>query len=365
MRNRLSGAAATMLAAATILSLAAGLVPAQAQTASYFSHHRAPAASAVSNGHRPSARWLRDGWLSARNEPLSSRIFTDRQVLQRQGVRLTQWGPDPATGKTKIYLTHYSRAAARVLYARYGSAIVVSRHSMARPVRASRGSDTPPYIGGDYLWIPAVRGICTGGPIVKNSSGQLRMLTAGHCTAAVGNFVYRSTASFSTTGPHMGNVVDRVRCDGCLDSAVVDHNSSGSSYAAQVWGLSNSTPDEPRYNENGTAFPNPANCPGGTPGCSADLVTQDSAITGEITGIPVIKVDQTVTFNDGISTRALSVASNGHVIVHEGDSGGPWIVHTGSTVAIAGTTVGLANSGTTAYYEEIRPILSKYNLTVP
>jgi hypothetical protein len=351
-----------MLAAGTILSLAAGAVPAQARTARYFSH----LAPAVSHGHLPSASWLRNGWLSPVNKQLSSRIFTDRQVLRRQGVRLTQWGPDPATGKTKVYLTHYSRAAARVLYARYGSAIVVSRHSMARPVRASRGSDTPPYIGGDYLWIPATRSICTGGPIVKNGSGQLRMLTAGHCTAAVGNFVYRSTAGFSTTGPHMGNVVDRVRCNGCLDSSVVDHNSSGSSYAAQVWGASNSTPDEPRYNENGTAFPNPANCPGGTPGCAADLVTQDSAITGEITGITVTKVDQTVTFNDGISTRALSVATkNGQVIDHEGDSGGPWIVHTGSTVAIAGTTVGQTTSGTTAYYEEIGPILSKYNLTVP
>jgi len=228
---------------------------------------------------------------------------------------------------------------------------------------------------------------------MKNSSGNLRMLTAGHCTTATGNFIYRSDAHGATNGPHMGNVVDRVLCDGCLDSAVVDHNSSGSSYAEQVWGLDFNTTNEPKYNEVGTAFPTPTNCTNGVPGCGGDLVTQDSAVTGEITGIPVVAVNQILPIaqDNGttIKTRALSVActafhfdsssgeyvcnsSGGKVIGNGGDSGGPWIVHgSGSNVNIAGTTVAggfcdiFGLNCTKEVYEQIGAIDSKFSLTVP
>jgi len=298
------------------------------------------------------------------------------------------WGPASVSGKLAIFLVHYSQRAANALYARYGKAILVSRISMPPLTALARGSDTPPYAGGDFLWLPSTGGYCSGGPIVKNSSGNLRMLTAGHCVAAVGNFVYRSDAGGQTDGPHMGNVIDRDRCSGCLDVAVVDHNSTGSSYEEKVWGLNYNTTNEPKYTEVGTAFPRPGNCSGGVPGCAGDLVTQDSAVTGEITQIPVVQVNVTTPV-EGISTRALSIAcknfhfdsstgtyvcnsSSSAVIGNGGDSGGPWIVHgSGSNVNIAGTTSGggfcdvFGNNCTEVAYEQISAILSKYSLTIP
>ena len=87
-----------------------------------------------------SSPWRRNGWLSARNKALSKRIFNDRRYLARHGIQLTQWGPDSRSGKTKIYLTHYTPAAARALYARYGCAVVVATTSEPRPRAASLGT---------------------------------------------------------------------------------------------------------------------------------------------------------------------------------------------------------------------------------
>lgn len=80
-----------------------------------------------------SSPWWRNGWLSAQNEALSARIADDEDYLAGHGIQLTQWGPDVRSGKTKIYLTHYTPAAARVLYARYGCAVVVATTSEPRP----------------------------------------------------------------------------------------------------------------------------------------------------------------------------------------------------------------------------------------
>ena len=80
-----------------------------------------------------SSPWWRNGWLSAQNEALSGRIADDQDYLAMHGIQLSQWGPDVRSGKTKIYLTHYTPAAARVLYARYGCAVVVATTSEPRP----------------------------------------------------------------------------------------------------------------------------------------------------------------------------------------------------------------------------------------
>jgi hypothetical protein len=79
-----------------------------------------------------SSPWWRNGWLSAQNKALSERIADDQSYLTQGGIQLTQWGPDPRSGKTKIYLTHYTPAAARGLYARYGCAVVVATTSEPR-----------------------------------------------------------------------------------------------------------------------------------------------------------------------------------------------------------------------------------------
>ena len=82
-----------------------------------------------------SSPWWRNGWLSAQNEALSGRIADDQAYLAGHGIQLTEWGPDVRSGKTKIYLTHYTPAAARVLYARYGCGVVVATTSEPLPSR--------------------------------------------------------------------------------------------------------------------------------------------------------------------------------------------------------------------------------------
>jgi hypothetical protein len=342
-------------------------------------------ASTTHHASRPAGVWQRNGWLSPRNERLSSRIFSDKAALQREGVYLTQWGPDSVTGKTEIYLTHYSRARAQILYKRYGNGIIVSTISTPRPHLQNRGSDTSPYAGGDNLWIPAVNGFCTSGPIAETSSGSFVMITAGHCTVAAGNFIYRSSPAKETNGPHIGNVTNRVNCDGCVDVSIVNHDSSGSTYRASVWGGAPGDSSAPQYSEDGTSFPQPGNCANNAPtGCAGDLVTADSAFTGEVRGITVFKVNQSVviiTDSGGtVTTRALSMAcstvvnpgsegfqceNSGPTIGQAGDSGGPWIVHEGSSnnVQIAGTTV--AGNGFIQYYEQIGDTLSTFNLSIP
>lgn len=77
-----------------------------------------------------------DGWISQQNKRLSLQLERDEQELQAQGVELTEWGPDPDTGKISIHLTHYTPEAEHVLLDRYGSdAIVVAHESMPLPHR--------------------------------------------------------------------------------------------------------------------------------------------------------------------------------------------------------------------------------------
>ncbi|HEX9517624.1 MAG TPA: hypothetical protein VF940_15785 [Streptosporangiaceae bacterium] len=74
-------------------------------------------------------KWRKNGWGSPRNLATSRRIESDESFLHSRHVYLSQWGPDSVTGKIEVYLVHYSARAARILYARYGCAINVSRRS--------------------------------------------------------------------------------------------------------------------------------------------------------------------------------------------------------------------------------------------
>jgi hypothetical protein len=63
---------------------------------------------------------------TAEAEAIADRLRADRPWLARRGIELTQWGRDHASGKVKVYLSHYDDAARQVLLDRYGTAIIVS-----------------------------------------------------------------------------------------------------------------------------------------------------------------------------------------------------------------------------------------------
>ena len=57
------------------------------------------------------------------------RLNADRDWLASQGVELSQWGPDPDSGKIRVYLAHFTEEARHLLAEQYGSAIVVGTES--------------------------------------------------------------------------------------------------------------------------------------------------------------------------------------------------------------------------------------------
>jgi hypothetical protein len=52
-------------------------------------------------------------------------LAADRAWLAEQGVQLSQWGPDRATAKVRVYLVHYGDEARQVLIDRYGDETIV------------------------------------------------------------------------------------------------------------------------------------------------------------------------------------------------------------------------------------------------
>ncbi len=60
---------------------------------------------------------------------IMERLRADHEWLAGQGIQLSQYGPDPGSGKVRVYLEHYSDDARQVLVHRYGQDIVVDTQS--------------------------------------------------------------------------------------------------------------------------------------------------------------------------------------------------------------------------------------------
>jgi hypothetical protein len=170
----------------------------------------------------------------------------------------------------------------------------------------------------------------------------------------VNDLIVRSDKN-GTHGPDLGKV-EAVRLgNNCIDSETIKQDSLGVSYGHNVWGGGNT--NNPQYTEDGSAFPQPG-----------ILVTQDSAFTGEITGLTIAAVNQTA-LSGGLNVVELTEVTSTGTICHPGDSGGPWIQHEGSTnnVKIVGTTAGSPNPSTctTVFYEQIGGINSHFGTHVP
>ncbi len=335
------------IAAAGTIALSLGLFSATGAPSVSAAAH-APAGSpngTVTRRAAPNEVTGLAGWGSRAAKALSGRILADQKSLAREGVELTQWGPDAATGKVKVYLTHYSAAARRALITRYGKDIIVAPRSLPRPARDGRQNDTSPFAGGDLITV--AEGVCTSGPtVIGNNSGHTFMLMAGHCAEGVGFPIF-------TDGVEMGTVTNVRLCNDCIDSATV----SGT-YSDTIWGGS-ANGSGPLYEEDGSLFAMPGQG-------SASLVTADGAVTGEVRGVTVIAVNQYVAFNDGFTTRYITEATkSGATVCQPGDSGGPWYQHEGNTgnVEVVGTMVG--GSGSTCYYEQIDAITNWFNVHVP
>jgi len=72
---------------------------------------------------------MTQGSESAKYTAIMERLRADHEWLAEQGVELGQWGPDPGSGKVRVYLAHYSEDARRVLVQRYGQDVIVDAES--------------------------------------------------------------------------------------------------------------------------------------------------------------------------------------------------------------------------------------------
>ncbi len=325
-----------------------------------------PASAAAVRTQRTKRQWSSPalgGWLSVKNRVISSRLAQEHTWLWRHGIELREWAPDPATGKLRVWLARESPAALRFLHNEFGTAIIIASQVAPPGHLLGRANDTPNFSTGDLVDIPTFGAGCTSGPmIIANGTTSPRyMLTAGHCVnGELGISVY-------SNGYNMGSSIHVRYCNNCLDTAVIN----GNDYSQNMWGGpawdANPPSNPPVYVEDGTAFP--------SAGPPAEYVTNDSAFSGEVRDIEVTYNNLTFCLTSTLCIIDLTEAwkSNTTASCEPGDSGGPWIVHEGSTqyVHVAGTTdigqypVSGTDGYSVCYYEQIGNILARWNSYVP
>ncbi len=302
-------------------------------------------AAARSPGASYAVKPVAHSW--AQLDGLTQTIASQAARLRVQGVRLAQWGPDPASNTVAITLQHYTPAAARALAARYGTGMVsVSRAS--RPALftsyADRFSDFPPFYGGDYIWNNAGVNCTSGLAFVAHRSGNTYSLTAGHCG---GRSWYTNTSTpylfgrTSTNYLRSGYDIESVRSDA----------------AGLVWSNTSTS-----YGVVGAISPS-----------AGQRVSFDGAITGQVRGVTILHTNVCLEINyGGTEYTACHIAiaeKQGTTVCEQGDSGAPVYQHTAANfnnveaVGIFVAGYGPARSFLCAY-EMIGPVLAKVHGTI-
>ena len=62
---------------------------------------------------------------ASRNPEVMRQLSADRLWLAEHGAELSQWGPDLASGKVRVFLARYSEESRQVLIDRYGDEDIV------------------------------------------------------------------------------------------------------------------------------------------------------------------------------------------------------------------------------------------------
>ncbi|WP_157695523.1 chymotrypsin family serine protease [Nakamurella panacisegetis] len=273
-------------------------------------------------------------------QKVQDQISLDQAYWRSQGASMVQYGPDSSTNKISIVLNKYDSAIAAEIIARYGSDVVsVSTESMAYPSRrATRGSDFPPWSGGDLLINISV--ICSGAFMFRDANGADFMLTAGHC-GSNGDLFQNNTRVVG----HGSN--SNFQDHGGYDSLLIPTGG-----VALVWG----------GNSNGTSrYVSGYN----TSDSIGGKICVDGAVTGEVCNTLIQANGKCITFSDGVETCQLSICHNASAVTAvDGDSGGPveTLDSNGNSLA-RGEIIGSTADKHTTYYTPVRYIMSLYHIT--
>ncbi|MEU4337894.1 S1 family peptidase [Micromonospora lupini] len=244
------------------------------------------------------------------------------------GVRTpgTAWGLDPTTGRMTVTVDDTVAAAdlARLRAAadRAGALLRREPGTLRTLIAAGQGI----YGGGSR---------CSLGANVRSGSTYY-VVTAGHCTSAVGTW-YADSAQTTVLGTrtatsYPGNDYGLIRYTGRIahPSAVYTYPGLLTIYGA------------------GTAYVGQAVCrSGATTGVRC----------GSVTGL-----NQTVNYSTGVIYGLIRT----NICAEAGDSGGPlYVASTGTILGILSGGTGNCTAGGTTYYQPIGEVLAAYGLTLP
>ena len=137
---------------------------------------------------------------------ITDKLFRAYSHLLAEGIYLSQFGPDPASGTVTVTMyeptasnmstlasaqgaavtsSNYRDEASAVLEQQAGAGITLqSQYAAYSFVPVGRNNDTPPYYDGDQIYNLGAGLMCTSGFNMVGSAGNDYMITAGHCGSA-------------------------------------------------------------------------------------------------------------------------------------------------------------------------------------
>lgn len=236
--------------------------------------------------------------------------------LRHEGIKITDWGPDPITNTLHVGLIGPTKATESVIASAVRVPLTFTSEKSYPAMAATRLADVEPWNGGDFM-ADMKLGCTTGPPVIQTSTGNQYILSVAHCFGNVtGDFMYNDDSIDSRdcailTCPYLG-MSSHVDTATGYDAALM----SGSSYSDLDW--ENSTPYDPPGTLNGYTNPQETY----TRSVVGELVCPSGAYEGMVCGTKVLYVNETVVI--GRTLYHIDRAQNTSAIpVGGGDSGGP------------------------------------------
>jgi len=282
---------------------------------------------------------------------ITKQLAADYHSLESEGIHLQSWGPFPPSDTVRVELESapahistrsYHGLAQDQLDDLFGSSSISvdPQTQPALETTTARDSDAVPFKGGDGLTFPAGNG-CTDSWAVKNSSGAVRVLTAGHCRT--GNVYTNHDTTF------IGSVQSQ------FVGANYDYETVSANEQPRVWQAGGNS-----YGVLGYTDP-PDN----------SLMTVNGDVSGEHTGQLVQGQDECVSVTDSFYGSYIvcgmgEASNNSTAICHPGDSGGPAYTRnsTATGVYAAGTIEATSSTGKSCFFESVSWENGHSNLTL-
>lgn len=245
---------------------------------------------------------------------------------------VTQWGPDPVSGKLRLGLDHSpTRAEARALAGAFGPDIVLVEELPS--VANSRTADSAPWYGGNRIINASTGSACTSGFGVAAGSARY-VLTAGHC----------GTAAYKVGSLTVGSTWKRSYANNGLDGQAI----SASSVAGRVWSGCLSCSGSVAIKGSWSA-------------ASGDNLCYSGSVSLWVCTNRVDVTNQCAYFSDtGKTTCHLTrtLQQSGLSASQPGDSGGPVVYSASSSTAYAaGIIVGRNGSSDRAWFQPVQYLL--------